>query len=74
MKNKVHRNQHDEYSITGPNKDRAVLIWHHRVQGYLLKERHLLDFITVPPKSDCGAMRLNKPPKNGPIKKLANHT
>ena len=27
----VHRNQHGEYSTTGPNKDRAVLIWHHRV-------------------------------------------
>ena len=27
----VHRSQHGGYSTTGPNKNRAVLIWHHRV-------------------------------------------
>ena len=27
----VNRNQHRGYSRTGPNKDRAVLIWHYRV-------------------------------------------
>ena len=27
----VRRNQHGGYFTTGPNKDSAVLIWHHRV-------------------------------------------
>ena len=45
MKNMVHRNKHREYLTTGPNKDRTVLIWHHRVSnlaplGHYSKVRH----------------------------------
>ena len=36
----VHRNKHSGYSTTGPNKDRAVLIWHHRVLMRPLTKTH----------------------------------